>query len=90
MLHKELEERQRAEEAFKNLFFSPPIGIYVIQEGRFKLTDPGFEKITGFGESETQYQEKMVTLDAANEGKRTGQAFAFHAAGRESPLYVRK
>jgi len=31
---------------------SAPIGIYIIQDGRFKLTNPGFEKATGYSREE--------------------------------------
>jgi len=41
-------ERCQAEEAFKNLIFQAPIGIYIAQKGKFKLVNPGFVKISGY------------------------------------------
>lgn len=51
-LEREIIERKQAEEAFKNLVYSAPIGIFVVQDGKFKLVNPGFQKTTGYDENE--------------------------------------
>jgi PAS domain S-box-containing protein len=51
-LLRELEERRKAEQALKNLILNAPIGMYVIQAGKFELANPGFERITGYGQTE--------------------------------------
>ncbi len=43
---------KQAEESFKNLFFNSPMGIFIIQNGKFKLVNPGFQKITGYTKKE--------------------------------------
>ena len=39
-------------ELFKALFISSPIGIYILQDGRFQLVNPQFQEITGYNEDE--------------------------------------
>ena len=41
-------QRREAEEAFKFLVSHAPIGIFIIQDGKYVLTNPGFETITGY------------------------------------------
>lgn len=45
-------QRRRAEELFRTLANNSPVGVYVIQEGRFKFVNPYFQQITGFKERE--------------------------------------
>ena len=48
----DITKRRRLEEAFRDLFFHAPIGIYIVQNRRFKLVNPGFQKLTGYGEED--------------------------------------
>jgi len=36
----------------KTLISSAPLGIFVVQDGKFRLVNPGFQQITGFSEEE--------------------------------------
>jgi len=45
-------ERREAEEFSKGLFNSSTIGIYIIQDGKFQLVNPQFQKATGYSEDE--------------------------------------
>jgi len=47
-LGQDITAHKETEEAFKSLVNHAPIGIYIIQEGKFVLLNPGFEKITGY------------------------------------------
>lgn len=49
---RDLTDLRQAEETFKSLVSSSPIGIFIAANGRFKLVNPGFQKITGFSEQE--------------------------------------
>ncbi len=40
--------RKRAEEAFRVLVNHAPIGIFIVQDGKFQMVNPGFEKTTGY------------------------------------------
>jgi PAS domain S-box-containing protein len=55
-------EKARDEEAFKNLISSAPIGIFIVQDGKFKLTNPGFQKITGYGEPELLEKDSLILV----------------------------
>jgi PAS domain S-box-containing protein len=44
----DITERKRAEESFQSLVSSAPMGIYIVQDGKFAMVSPGFEVITGY------------------------------------------
>jgi PAS domain S-box-containing protein len=48
----DITERKQAEEAFRILVNSAPMGIYIMQDGKFKMVNPGFVKICGYSEEE--------------------------------------
>lgn len=51
--------RKEAENLFKTLSGSSLIGIYVIVDGKFRLVNPQFEKITGYCESDLVGKEPL-------------------------------
>ncbi|MDO9531638.1 MAG: PAS domain S-box protein [Deltaproteobacteria bacterium] len=46
--HIDITARKRAEEAFQALVNYAPMGIYVVQDSKFQLVNPGFEQISGY------------------------------------------
>ena len=44
--------RKRVEEAFKNLVFNAPIGIFIVRDKKFSLVNPAFQAITGYSDNE--------------------------------------
>ncbi|OGP69739.1 MAG: hypothetical protein A2Y80_03485, partial [Deltaproteobacteria bacterium RBG_13_58_19] len=48
----DITERRQAEAAFKSLIFSAPIGIFIVQEGKFKLVNNAFINEVGFSGDE--------------------------------------
>lgn len=58
-----------AEQAFKNLVSNAPIGIFIVQGGKFKLTNPGFEEITGFTEEELLNKDALMAVTPEYEEK---------------------
>jgi two-component system cell cycle sensor histidine kinase/response regulator CckA len=79
----DITKRKRLEEAFRDLFFYAPIGIFIVQNRKFKMVNPGFQKITGYSEDELlgkdcltlathEFKEK-IRLNAIQmlKGKRT-------------------
>ena len=47
-IFEDISERKLAEAAFQSLVSSAPIGIYIVQDGKFAMVNPGFEVITGY------------------------------------------
>lgn len=45
-------ELKQSDELFRILFYSSPIGIYIIQNGRFRLVSQQFARIAGYNEDE--------------------------------------
>jgi len=53
----DITKRRRLEESFRDLFFHAPIGIYIVQNRKLRLVNPGFQKITGYAENELVGQD---------------------------------
>jgi PAS domain S-box-containing protein len=51
-LEKEIAERKQAEELYRTLANSSPVGVYIAQNGKFRFVNPQFQKLTGYGENE--------------------------------------
>jgi PAS domain S-box-containing protein len=45
-------ELKESNELFQTLFYSSPIGIYIVQDGRFRIVGHQFAQITGYNEDE--------------------------------------
>jgi len=52
IIARNITKRKQAEELFKSLALSSPVGIYIIQEGKFQYVNPTFQKNTGYSETE--------------------------------------
>ncbi len=48
----DITERKRLEEAFRDLFLHAPMGIFIVQNRKFRLVNHGFQTITGYSEKE--------------------------------------
>jgi len=48
----DITKRKRLEQAFRDLFFYAPIGIFIVQNRKFRMINPGFQKITGYREED--------------------------------------
>jgi len=44
--------RKQAEDLFRIIFQTSPVGMYIAQEGKFRMINPQFQKYTGFNETE--------------------------------------
>ena len=47
---------------FINLFINSPIGIFVVQEGKFQFVNPKFQKISGHTEGELLGIESVLII----------------------------
>lgn len=48
----DITERRRTEEAFRKLVVKAPIGIFIVQNRKIKIVNPGLQAITGYPEDE--------------------------------------
>jgi len=48
----DITERKQAEELFRTLFDRSPVGLFIIQDRKFKLINPKFLELTGYREHE--------------------------------------
>ncbi len=58
----DITERKRAEEAFQVLVNYAPMGIYIVQDGKFQLVNPGFEKTTGYTAGELLGRDSLTLV----------------------------
>ena len=49
---RDITERKRAEEILKAVSMKSPVGVYIIQDGKFQFVNPQFLKDTGYSEKE--------------------------------------
>ncbi len=50
------------EELFRTLFVSSPIGIFIVQDGKFQAVNPQFQNLTGFSRSELLNLDSMTIV----------------------------
>ena len=67
-LVQEITERQQAEELFKSLALSSPVGVYIVQEGKFCYTNPRFQKDSGYSEEELLSMESLKLVVPEDRG----------------------
>jgi PAS domain S-box-containing protein len=48
----DITERKRAEELYHTLASSSPVGVYIVQDGKFVFVNPRFKEYSGFSEEE--------------------------------------
>lgn len=51
-----------SEDLFRNLFVSSPIGIFIVQDGRFQAVNPQFHVLTGYSGSELNNLDSMTIV----------------------------
>jgi PAS domain S-box-containing protein len=62
-VYEDVTERKQAEEAFQVLVNQAPMGIFIVQKGKFQLINPGFEQISGYAAGELLGCESMRLVD---------------------------
>ena len=67
-------ERKQAEKAFQVLVDHAPMGIFIIQDGKYILTNPGLETITGYSREEFLGQESECLATPAYKAVVRGEA----------------
>ena len=52
-------ELKEAEELYRTLAKSSPIGVYIVQDGKVQFVNPQLQKYTGFSEDELLDKESL-------------------------------
>jgi len=55
----DITERKQAEELFRALSESSPVGIYIVQDGKFQFVNSQFQRYTGYSENELLGMESL-------------------------------
>jgi two-component system, cell cycle sensor histidine kinase and response regulator CckA len=61
-LEEEILERKEAEELSRNLLTASPIGIYIMQDGKFRIANQRFHEITSFGKDELPLMDPAALI----------------------------
>lgn len=59
IVYDDVTEQSHAEQALRILVGSSPIGIFIVQEKKFKMVNPGFEAITEYDRSELLNRDSL-------------------------------
>lgn len=81
-LETEITERRQAEEMFRSLTNSSPIGIYLVQGRKFIFVNPRFQELTGYSEVELLGRESQsLVIPEDRETVRQNAANMLKGAG---------
>ena len=73
----------------RQLFLNSPIGIYIIQNGRFRFVNPEFQRITGFSEQELKGLESLALVHPEDREMVRSKAVRMLKGNRHSPYLAR-
>jgi PAS domain S-box-containing protein len=65
----DITQRKEAEEAFKSLVSYAPMGIYIAQDSKFVMVNPGLEAITGYRAEELLGKETLLLVTPEDKEK---------------------
>jgi len=84
------EARPELERQFvRQLFLNSPIGIYIIQDGRFRFVNPEFQRITGYSEEELKGLESLALVHPKDREMVRGNAIQMLKGSRHTPYLAR-
>jgi PAS domain S-box-containing protein len=81
--------RKQMEELFKTVTNSSPVGIYILQDGKFQLANPQFQKLTGYSEEELAKIDSMNLVLPEDQGKVRKKAIKMLKGELSSPYQFR-
>jgi len=81
--------RKQMEELFKTVTNSSPVGIYILQNGKFQLANPQFQKLTGYSEEELAKIDPMTLVLPEDRDKVRKKAISMLKGELPSPYQFR-
>ncbi len=88
-IYTDITERMQAEELYQTLANSSPVGVYIVQDGKFQFVNPQFQKYTGFSEDELMGIESLKLVHAEDREQVRESAVAMLKGNRPSPYELR-
>jgi PAS domain S-box-containing protein len=82
-------ERKWAEDLFNALSISSPVGIYIVQDGKFKLGNPRFQILTGYSEDELSSMDPLMLVFPEDRDMVRDNAAKMLKGERSSPYEYR-
>ncbi len=82
-------ERKQAEELYRILANSSPVGVYIVQDGKFQFVNPQFQKYTGFSEDELLGRESLELVHPEDRDRVRENAVAMLKGNRLPPYELR-
>jgi PAS domain S-box-containing protein len=88
-LFHDITERKQAEELYRTLATSSPVGVYIAQEGKFVFVNPQFQKYIGFTEDELLGRDSLSVVHPEDRETVREKAVAMLKGKRSSPYEFR-
>jgi two-component system NtrC family sensor kinase len=85
----DITERKQAEELYRNLANSTPVGVYIVQDGKFQFVNPQFQKYTGFSQNELLGTESLRLVHPEDRERVRENAVAMLKGERLPPYELR-
>ena len=86
---RDISERKEAEELFRTMSDSSPIGIYIVQDGKFQFVNPQFEKLTGYRKEELLGEDALMVVFQDDRDMVIQNAFKILQGRRSFPCEFR-
>ncbi|MDD4170310.1 MAG: PAS domain S-box protein [Desulfotomaculaceae bacterium] len=85
----DITERNQAERLFKTLTNCSPVGIFIVQDGKFQFINPQFQKYTGYSEEELLGVDSLSFVLPEDRNKVKVNAINMLKGKRSSPYEYR-
>jgi len=82
-------ERREAEELYRTLAKSSPVGVYIVQDGKFRFINPRFQRYTGYSEVELLGTAPLELIHPEDRERVRENAVAMLKGNRLSPYELR-
>jgi PAS domain S-box-containing protein len=86
---RDITERKQMEKLFKTVTNSSQVGIYIIQDGKFQMANPQFQKLTGYSEEELIGMDSLALVPDEDKDKVREKAIKMLKGELSSPYQFR-